>query len=131
MQKMGRARKIGEWYNMSDLPKIKFSHKYCKMPDDLNGDTELLAVVKKNRRDLKDDFVEYDTQYEGNDFDESNENYENYPLPHGDILILFLFTSWDEGSCVWTTIRRSTPEKDKYYTSLVGMMVQPIIVEED
>ena len=93
--------------------KIKFSYEYTKMPEFLSdnfNEAELLAVFFGDRNDLHKDFVEYDTEYW------ENGEKGNYPLPQGKLLILLLKTD----TILWTTIRRWTPQKEKYYRSNVG-----------
>jgi hypothetical protein len=95
---------------MADEKPIKFSHRYVKLPF---GEEKavLLGVEKRKIEELPADFIDYDTEY----YRESMTSLY-YQLPEkGDFLILFFWAKQ-----VFTTIRRWTPEKEKYYRSMVG-----------
>lgn len=104
-------------------PKIKFSHEYYKMPANLNT-ARLLQVIIVEKSELSKEFIEYDTAYpldkrvpwEGNG---------HYELPEGRMLLLLLQSGW-----LWTTLRRWTPEKERYYKELTGQEIE-IIRKED
>lgn len=105
---------------------IKFSHSYDKMPAGYHL-SKLLDVFPVKLENLSPEFRKYDTTYW-----ESDEE-KQYPLPtKGDYMILLLRStavSDDAGnvtepSQLWTTIRRRTPEKEKYYRSLIGQVVE-------
>lgn len=89
---------------------IKFSHVYSKMPRQPDPSL-LLEVFVTDRDDLSDGFVEYDTRIHGGG---------EYPLPNGELLVLVLMT-YD--GILWTTVRRSTPDKKSYYRGLRGQHV--------
>lgn len=104
---------------------IKFSHRYLKMKDGFELST-LLDVLPVKLEDLSIRFLEYDTVY----VDETG-NTEHYQLPSkGDYMILVLqnHTNNYDGA-MWTTIRRRTPEKEKYYRSLIGQVTECEVVE--
>lgn len=94
---------------------IKFSHQYKKMPVILEP-TFLKSVRVKHYNELTEEFILKDTETVDGQF---------YQLPKTQLLILDL---WTEGE-YWHTVRRWTPEKEKYYRSLVGQEVK-IVVEE-
>ena len=94
---------------------IKFSHYYKKMPAVLSP-TYLKGVRLKHYNDLTEDFIREDTETVDGSF---------YDLPKTHLLILDL---WTEGK-YWTTVRRWTPEKEKYYRSLVGKEVRIEVVQ--
>ena len=87
--------------------KIKFSHMYHKMPNDYSP-SRLIQTFLIDRKDLSKEFVEYDT---------CTLEYEYYKLPTGKLIILILLTEYGH---LWTTIRRYTPEKYRYYNSNIG-----------
>lgn len=77
----------------------------------MNGEKVLLLqVFIVDRADLSETFVAYDTEIERTG--------EYYSLPKGKLLVLFLIPCY--GSGAFTTIRRWTPAKEKYYKSLMG-----------
>jgi hypothetical protein len=90
---------------------ITFSHRYTKMPD--RGKAILLQVFKTHYKDLSNVFVAYDT--------EILNSHDYYPLPKTDLIVLLLIA--DDGR-TWTTIRRWTPQKEKYYRSITGQEVK-------
>lgn len=77
-------------------------------------ESRLLQVRDIELSELSTEFLNYDTLTESG---------EKYPLPKtGEYLLLFLY---DENACeLWTTIRRSTPDKRKYYKSLTGQLLK-------
>ena len=105
-------------------PVLKFSHSYFKMPRDSDGspvhDAILLHVFKDDSRRMSPEFVAYDTNYDNG----------RYPLPTGDCLFLLLLSQLPTGPQLWTTIRRWTRNKEKYYRSLQGQEFRIEIAEE-
>lgn len=97
---------------------VKFSHRYLKMPRDYQAST-LVDVFTLDARLLSESFIEYDaTKFDGG----------LYILPrNGKVLVLMLLTSINKE--LWTTVRRHTPDKEKYYRGLIGQMVECKIVE--
>lgn len=104
---------------------IKFSHRYKKHPlNVLNvSEVRLIEVLNSKFEDMSDTFKEYDTKYycEG-----------HYKLPKkGDCLVLlFLGDGPIKGTLeLFTTVRRSTPEKAAYYKGLRGQWLKVEIKE--
>jgi hypothetical protein len=94
------------------MKSIKFSHRYTKLPNNIQT-AILLAVQKRSVNTLPPDFIDYDTEYFSNET--GHKSY--YVLPDkGEVLILFL---WGEKT-LFTTIRKWTPSKEKYYTKSIG-----------
>lgn len=96
------------------MPKIKFSHKYFKMPEPIQSGlcntAQLLAVLNTTKDQLKGEFINYDTLAVTGD---------KYELPEGRLMVLLLLSSE-----LWTTVRRWTPEKEKYYRSNIGNLFE-------
>lgn len=122
------------------MNKIKFSHNYHKFPFSISRMDKviLLEVLKSRTEELSEAFVKYDTEIENprNTTSDYITPLKYYELPRGDILILILQATreiWDgerliyQISGLFTTIRRWTPEKEKYYKSLRGQQVEIII----
>jgi|SRR3954469_23739426 hypothetical protein len=86
---------------------IKFSHRYTKIP--YTDKALLLDVFKSHYRDLSNTFIAYDTEILA--------THDHYLLPKTDLLILLLQA--DNGQ-VFTTTRRWTRQKERYYRSLRG-----------
>ena len=95
--------------------KIKFSHAYRKLIQtkyncsrEFVHKARLLDVVRVKLEDLSAKFLDYDT--------------DNgvYPLPKkGDyMMLLFLKPS---GADIFPTLRRWTPEKERYYRDGIGV----------
>lgn len=102
---------------MPRIPEIKFSHFYKKMPAGVTTFCEsfVCGVEVKHYNNLTPDFIKQDTEYEGG----------FYQLPKANLLIITIFT---EG-VKWTTVRRWTEEKEKYYRGILGKEVKIIIDE--
>ena len=80
----------------------------------------LIEVLNSKFEDLHQTFIDYDTRTaEGG----------TYPLPkRGNCLVLLFIgdgLAWDTAE-LFTTVRRSTPDKERYYKGLRG---QQMIVE--
>ena len=113
---------------------IKFSHStYTKFPDYYEK-SKLLELFIMNRDDLSEDFVKYDTAWvyikphftpEGR---VEKSKIFNYPLPEGTLIILLLQANEGYGA-LWTTIRRYTERKYKYYKFNIGKILK-IVIEE-
>ena len=80
------------------------------MPDLSSYKTRLVDVWKMNYKEFSQDFIDYDTTH--------TDGY--YELPKTDVLVILLKTSHS----LWTTVRRWTPQKEKYYRSLIGQDVK-------
>jgi hypothetical protein len=88
---------------------IKFSHHYCKMPTAIT-ESVLLEVLEVQLADLSQVFLNYDTT--------TSKGFQ-YHLPKTGMYLLLLL--YDEKGCeLWTTLRRATPEKRKYYRDAIG-----------
>jgi hypothetical protein len=107
------------------MKSIKFSDHYVKMPDNVknNSIVRLIEVLNARFEDLHKSFIEYDARTVKDDV---------YPLPkRGDCLVLLfigeglLFDSAE----LFTTVRRSTPEKEQYYKGLCGQELIVSITE--
>lgn len=103
------------------MKKIKFSHDYLKIPEyiknllnDLKGtefvSVTLLEVFVVDK--ISEPLIEYDTVYQ----DPKTGRFEMYKLPKGKVLVLLFEKDFN----VFTTIRRWTPEKEKYYKEGIG-----------
>lgn len=95
---------------------IKFRHMYVKMPHNVinNSVVKLIEVLNSRFEDLHESFIGYDARAVKGDI---------YPLPKsGDCLVLLFIgdgISFDSGE-LFTTVRRSTPDKERYYRGLRG-----------
>lgn len=100
--------------------KIKFSHRYPKLYGQLSG--TLLHIIVKDRSELSDKFVEYDTRYTVSDAIGvcSEEIFGHFPLPKNKYMVL-VFIGND--LIPFTTVRRYTEEKFRYYKSGIGSVL--------
>ncbi len=101
---------------------IKFSHKYFKLNTQART-AVLLDVLNVNLEDISDRFKAYDTEYFTPD---RKMNY--YKLPKKGKFMLLIFR--DDGFCIFTTLRRWLPAKEKYYRGLIGQNFHIVIEEE-
>lgn len=97
------------------MKSIKFSHTYSKFPQNPSPSTLLEVFVVDD--DLYQGFIDYDTQIDGGG---------KYNLPRGKKLVLLL---QNRDGILWTTIRRCTSCKLRYYRGIRGSVVG-IVVEE-
>jgi len=100
-------------------PKIKFSHRYTKLAIQTECAT-LIQVFIIDSSELTKEFIEYDTFYgvkEGKP--------QFYELPKGKLLVL-LFQE-NDNDYLFTTIRRWTPQKEKYYKSMQGNIFEIVL----
>jgi len=108
------------------MKKIRFSHLYLKFKHSCidaevpPSSAVLLEVFVADTSKLHDSFIMYDTAYEENGL------LQYYELPKGKVIVL-LFKS---GGLVFTTIRRFSREKYRYYLDSRGEMFE-IVVEDD
>ena len=105
------------------MKQIKFSHDYEKLPLKMKKAT-LLDVQNINLEDQTLAFLEYDTMY----INRKKGEMEHYPLPKKGRFMILLLRS-DTGT-FFTTIRRRTPEKDKYYCESIGDEFEIVIEAE-
>lgn len=117
------------------MKKIKYSHNYLKLQDCFSemGKKEalLLQAVKVHYDDLSEVLKLYDTKYKQITLIHRGGYYweeKLYPLPETD-LILLIFTSIGIFNRLFTTIRRYTPEKWKYYKGSEGQVFEVIVQE--
>jgi len=113
---------------------IKFSHIYEKMPENLKDlEATLLEVLfVGSKNELSQAFINYDTEYHAYNHFEQKTEIKQYPLPNGALIILILMvTQGINRPMIFTTIRRHTPEKEKYYRSLRGQQFRINIVKDE
>jgi len=102
-------------------PTIEFSHRYCKMPPGY-GKSILMEVLSVKMEELSQMFREYDTAYFDVCCREAND-----PLPEtGNYLLLILCA---DSGYLWTTLRRATPERTRYYKSMIGKQFRCVVEE--
>jgi len=94
--------------------KIKFSHKYRKLSGVKNNKAILLEVIPVKLENLHKPFLDYDTDN------------GKFILPKLGIYLMLIFIS---DGFLFTTIRRSTPEKKKYYDGCIGQEFDVEIAE--
>lgn len=88
---------------------IKFSHDYEKLPVNwINTKAILMGAAITEKDKLLPAFVYYDTKIAGTN--------EYYQLPNGKIIVLFFK---HETGAIFTTIRRWSEEKWKYYQEVI------------
>ncbi len=103
------------------MKQIKFSFEYFKLGKLQHRDwVMLMQVFTCDKKDLSKNFIEYDTHEKNGDY---------YPLPEGKLLVLLFFGIEKITPKIFTTIRRWTPEKEKYYHTSMGETFE-IIIEE-
>jgi hypothetical protein len=100
------------------MKKIKFSHRYDKLVG-MATTPRLIQALKIHYEELSEWIINYDARiYESDDC---------YPIPR-DYLILLIFQS--DTNMIFTTIRRFTPSKWKYYEKAVGELFEVEYVEK-
>jgi hypothetical protein len=105
------------------MSQIKFSHHYVKLNKiDTSRPVTLVQLFHTNTLALSDEFVEYDTVY----WDGVEK--KHYPLEKGMPVLFLLFV--DFNGTLFSTVRRSTPEKEKYYLGKIGMTFDVVFEEE-
>lgn len=111
------------------MNKIKFSHKYSKLEcDALDGFppwATLLDVFNGRFEDLSEGFKRFDGHYKIFRKQESGQYlYNYYPFPKkGDCLVLL----FQYGDLLFTTVRKRTDEKEKYYRENIGTEFEVVI----
>jgi len=120
-------------------PVIRFSHRYLKFPPKVEENTYILSDMHVcDRAELWPSFVDYDTIYfAGN-------GYRRYPLPRGKVIVLGFvrgpgvreeypprkITDDKWMRVLFTTVRRWTEWKEKYYRSHLGDVFRVEITKE-
>jgi hypothetical protein len=99
------------------MNQLKFSHNYLKLPPNWEGKKATLLFVREIELEKQNwELLYYDTIYcdriVQNSFGEPDPVFEFYPLPKKGKHLLLLFEC--EGT-IFTTLRRSTPQKKVYY----------------
>ena len=106
--------------------KMKFSHKYFKMPDDLEGKkTYLIGVSKTHYTSLPKLFLDYDTLYQYSEV--PGERYAYHWLPKTDLIVLTFFTDFATPRNIWTVVCRYTSQRLAYYKKKIGHEVEVIL----
>ena len=99
--------------------KIKFSHNYKKIAN--ITEARLLEVINVNLQNLSQEFIAYDTE-------------NIYKLPKTGNYMILIFHKENENanisSNIFTTIRRRTNEKEKYYRENIGKIFTLEIVDK-
>ena len=104
--------------------KITFSHQYPKLSavgidnEQTESNVVLIEVLEVDLENLSWDFIRYDTRIE------KTGELEYYPLPKKGKFLLLIFEN--KGYGLFTTLRRSTPNKLQYYKQSIG---QPFFIE--
>ena len=94
------------------MKQIKFSHEYEKFKGlAVDKPVTLIQVMVTHKEHLSEYFVEYDTKFYTDD------GKHNYPLKAQEYLLLFFM---DYTGKLFTTLRRVTGWKKKYYQDSVG-----------
>jgi hypothetical protein len=95
---------------------IKFSHIYTKLLDEHNDVIEHATLIDVRRVDiarLHQEFLDYDT----------DDGLYELPPEGNFLMLIFLKPPESDGTCaanLFTTLRRSTTEKDLYYYGAIG-----------
>lgn len=93
------------------MNQIKFSHNYLKLPSNWQGKKATLLFVREIELGKQTEtFLDFDTAFV---VESDNQTcFDYYPLPSKGKYLLLLFEC--EGT-IFTTLRRSTPQKKVYY----------------
>ena len=103
---------------------LEFDYRCAKMPEEISN-TRLLEVIKTHHDNLSPEFRVYDTEYDVG----------YYALPDTDLLLLLL-VSYEENVSggynerMWTTLRRFSQQKEKYYKSIRGKQIKINIIQD-
>jgi hypothetical protein len=108
------------------MNQIKFSHLYAKMHNASEPNytrATLLLCTKIRLETLPDVFLDADTLY----FEKQPEGMQakHYPLPKKGEFLFLLFQF--DGGMMFTTLRRSTPQKEEYYRERIGQDFEVVI----
>ena len=79
--------------------------------------TYIKEIKVMHSKGLTPEFIKYDTETVDGKF---------YQLPFGMVIIISLWTNGE----AWTTVRRWTKEKEKYYRGLVGQEIKIEICQQ-
>jgi len=109
---------------------IKFSHIYYKMPLTIEHyKTIVLDVFVTDLDKLPSEFLKYDTAY----WNEKKLRTEHYKFNFKKAIVIVLFSTYKypiyTDRRIWTTIRRWTEQKERYYKELIGKEVMIRIVQ--
>ena len=108
------------------MPRIKFSHTYSKLMLPNGAPLQravLLDAVDISLGDMAREFLDYDTD-DG-----------TFVLPKRGEYLMLIFKKFSlpdavvGGVNLFTTLRRSTPEKRRYYRNKIGFVFDVVIVE--
>lgn len=99
-----------------DIITIKFSHHYKKMPPVLSG-TYIKGVYVCEYANLSPDQIADDTE---------TDDGRHYQLPQSRLICIDFWSEYG----TWSTMRRFTPEKYKYYLEHLGQEVNIAIVPD-
>jgi hypothetical protein len=111
-------------------PIIRFSHIYEKHGKDLNHGSAcafLLAVQPCRVSELPPEFLEYDTRFYTAAPDGSILE-DHYLLDFDDALLLVFYDP--RARCVYPTLRRRTPAKERYYRGLLNRKILAVVTGE-
>jgi hypothetical protein len=101
------------------MNEIKFSHNYPKIWGQKEATLILIRVLDAKAVQNNKDLLEYDTRYDLPDYSpDFFDELVYYPLPKTGKLIQLIFIG--DKDIPFCTIRRHTPEKEKYYDSKLG-----------
>jgi hypothetical protein len=95
--------------------KIKFSHHYPKLHSQTAA--HLLHIELRDRSELSEEFVEYDTVYVQAEATFPGVRTGHYDLPNGRLMVLVFLGN---NLFPFTTVRRWTAEKERYYREGIG-----------
>jgi hypothetical protein len=101
---------------------IKFSHKYPKIMTEQNtvcDMAKLIEVININLENLSEHFLKYDTA----------DGLFKLPKKGEYMMLIFLKDGDTPNDNLFTTLRRRTPDKEKYYRSSIGTWFDIEIVE--
>lgn len=86
-----------------------------------NGKHEVFQIFVCDYKELGEKYKKWDTA-----FTNEKGELEYYPLPKGKLIVISILTSSAElkEAFNWNTIRRWTPQKEKYYRSLIDQEVK-------
>ena len=100
-----------------ELPRIRFAHNYSKLKDGFSPTkrAKLLEVLEVRLENLSPELIKYNTRC----------GYGNYcKMPASGKYLMLIFDKapfWGE---IFTTLRRSKPQKLEYYRGLIGQVFE-------